>query len=349
MVKVGNAMNLSLDPLNFVHYLFDFTDSVGIFQHSHHGIPNRYFGYTTDDNARALILAVMLYNKFKDKKYLSLINTYLSFIHHAQNEKGKFKNFMNYQREFIEEEGSEDCFGRCIWALSYTATTKSIPKNVRRACFSMLREAERNINSIQSPRAKAYIIIGLSFLKPSKALIEHIKNLTLSLAEIYNTCKDKSWHWFENNMTYSNAIMPRALLVGSQILKNSIYMEIAKESMNFLESITFEENYFKPIGCNGWYIKGQSPAKYDEQPIEACETLFTYMDFYAISQSEEHLNKALACFNWYLGKNSQKLSLVDQETGACFDGLTPNGLNLNQGSESIVSYGMAYMKIYTFL
>lgn len=348
-MKVGNIMNPSLDPLNFINYLFDFTDSVGIFQHSYQGIPNRHFGYTTDDNARALILAVMLYDKFKDKTYLSLINTYLSFIHHSQNENGKFKNFMNYQREFIEQEGSDDCFGRCIWALSYTATTTSIPKNVRSACFSMLRESEKNINSIQSPRAKAYIVVGLSLLEPSRTILEHIENLTFSLAKLYTVCNDKSWHWFENIMAYSNSIMPRALLIGSQVLRNSNYMEIAKESIDFLESITFKNNYFKPIGCNGWFIKDQLPSEYDEQPIEACETLFSYMDYYAISQSEEHLNKALACFNWYLGKNSQNLSLINHETGACFDGLTPNGLNRNQGSESIVSYGMAYMKIHMFL
>ncbi|HEY5524982.1 MAG TPA: glycosyltransferase [Clostridium sp.] len=331
--------------MDFVNYLLAFTDDVGIFQHSKYGVPDRNHGYTTDDNARALILAVMLYEKFGKKKYLKLIYKYLSFVHHALNDNGMFKNFMSYQREFLESEGSEDCFGRCMWALGRTVSSPSVPENIKNTCTFILEEATKNIETITYPRAKAYTIVGLSFLKDSKEMVKHIDNLAMSLIEQYKGHKDKSWHWFEDSITYGNSFFPWSLLCAYKILGKECYLETAKESMNFLESIVMKPDFFKPIGCNGWLVKGRTPAEYDEQPIEACEMIYAYKEYYKVTKNKKCLNNALKCFNWYKGQNSKNLSLINDETGACYDGISPKGLNLNQGSESIVSYGMAVMNI----
>ncbi len=338
-------MNKLYDKNTFENYLFLLTDSVGIFQHSKYGIPDRNHGYTTDDNARALILAVMLYEKFSKKKYLKLIYTYLSFIHHSINKNGMFMNFMNYQRNFLEETGSEDCFGRCIWALSHTISCVNIPNNIKNTCLWILKQADKNIASINSPRAKAYIIVGLSLIKDLKNNHKHIEDLSLSLAEQYNSFKKPDWHWFENSMTYGNSFFPWALFKAYKVTKNELFLNIAKESMNFLESIVIKENYFQPLGCDGWLVKGSSPAEFDQQPLEACEMLHTYLEYYDITKNEDYINKAITCYNWYNGQNSKKLCLIDNQTGACYDGICKNGLNLNQGSESIVSFGMSFMKI----
>ena len=338
-------MKFSDQKLGFVDYLFTMTDDTGIFQHSVYGIPDPGKGYTTDDNCRALILAVMLLENFKEKNFSRLVSRYLAFLLYAQNENGKFKNFMNYQREFLESEGSEDCFGRCVWALGRTISSPSIPENIKRTCQKLFDRSMENFKSLNSPRAKAYCIVGLSYLKKTDETNQYIDQLSTELVNQYEEFKDGDWHWFENSMTYGNSFFPWALFRAYKILKKDVLLKTAKESMNFLGEITFKNGYFKPIGCNGWLMKGQAPAEYDEQPLEACETLLTYLDYYKLTKDKQYLDKAVKCFCWYTGQNSKSLPLIDAETGACYDGLTEDGPNYNQGSESVVSYGIALMAI----
>jgi len=333
----------------FTDYLFAITDDVGIFQHSIYGIPDLSKGYTTDDNSRALILAVMLFERFKKRKYLKLIYKYLAFMIYAQNDNGKFKNFMNFNREFIEEEGSEDCFGRCLWALGRTISSLAIPENIKRSCWHMVNKALEHWPKLNSPRAKAYSIVGLSYFTEKSDVIPLIVHLSTSLVEQYKQFKDGDWHWFENYMTYGNAFFPWSLFKAYQILGTDVLLEIARESMDFLASFTLRKDYFKPIGCNGWLIKGKEPATYDEQPIEACETLLSYLEYYEITKDKKCLENAEKCFHWYQGQNSKKVLLLDEVTGACYDGINENGLNLNQGSESLVSYGIAFMELSNYV
>ncbi|MDP4178454.1 MAG: glycosyltransferase [Bacillota bacterium] len=282
---------------------------------------------------------------FTKKKYLKLIYIYLSFIYHALNDNGMFKNFMSYQRVFLETEGSEDCFGRCLWALGCTISSPAIPQNIKNTCNFILKKADKNIDDLNSPRAKAYTIVGLSFIKDQEQAVIHIEKQANSLIEQYKIYKDGDWHWFEDSITYGNAFFPWSLFCAYKILGAECYLEIAKESMDFLESIVMKPNYFKPIGCDGWFHKGKTPSEYDEQPLEACEMLYAYMEYYEVVKDKKHLDSALKCFNWYKGENSKQLCLIDKDSGACYDGIRENGLNLSQGSESIISYGMAVMKV----
>lgn len=338
-------MNFSDKNAGFIDYIFSLTDDVGIFQHSVYGIPDPRKGYTTDDNSRALILAVMLFEDFKKKKYLKLIYKYLAFLLNAQNENGMFKNFMNYNREFLEEEGSEDCFGRCLWALGRTISSPIVPANIKRTCQYLINKSLDHLTELGSPRAKAYSIVGLSYLKITEEIKNNIDTLAMDLTHQYTQYKDGTWHWFEDSMTYGNAFFPWSLFKAYRILEKEIFLETARESMDFLGEITLKNAYFKPIGCNGWLEKGEKTAEYDEQPIEACETLLSYIEYYEITKEERYLDNAVKCFCWYKGKNSKKLSLINEESGACYDGLNENGLNYNQGSESTISYGMAFMQL----
>lgn len=338
-------MSFSNREPEFIDYVITLTDDVGIFQHSVYGIPDPRKGYTIDDNSRALILAVMLLESFKEKKYLKLVCKYLAFILSAQNDDGKFKNYMNFNREFLEEEGSEDCFGRCLWALGRTISSPSIPKNIKKTCRYILNKTLEHWPKLDSPRSKAYSIVGLSYLKETEEIISHIDSLSMELVCQYTQFKDGDWHWFEDSMTYGNAFFPWSLFRAYRILKKDVLLETAKESMDFLGDITCKNAYFKPIGCNGWLLKGKKAAEYDEQPIEACETLLLYLDYYELSKDKNYLYDAVKCFCWYTGQNSKGLSLIDEETGACYDGLNESGLNYNQGSESMISYGIAFMEI----
>jgi hypothetical protein len=267
---------------------------------------------------------------------------------YAQNDNGKFKNFMNFQREFLEEEGSEDCFGRCLWALGRTISSPSIPTNIKRSCWHMVNKAIEHWPNLSSPRAKAYSIVGLSYIAEKPEVFPYIEQLAMSLVDQYKEHKSEDWHWFEDYITYGNSFFPWSLMKAFDILGTIIFLETAKESMEFLESITLKEDYFKPIGCNGWLMKGKEPAEYDEQPIEACETLLAYLEFYDITKEKKYLENAEKCFHWYKGHNSKGVSLIDTVTGAIYDGLNENGLNLNQGSESLVSYGIAFMELSNY-
>lgn len=349
-------------------YMQRITDDTGIFQHTKFGVPDRSKGYTTDDNARALIAAVLLYSSKKDPVTLALIHTYISFIHHAQNTAGNFRNFMDYNRTFVEDSGSEDCQGRTVWALGFAlAHSSSLPDNLLNTCRYLINQALPLIGTLGSPRAGAYAIIGLSYLietpkaltysfpyphTPSTAeekaflprafIIDLIDNMSFRLHNQYMRNKGNGWNWFEDSLTYGNSMLPWALLKASRISGNVNLKEAAKESLDFLASKTFsKEGYYKPIGSNGWLMRDGTAAPYDEQPIEACEMLLACKEAAIELQDPAYLKYAALCYEWYLGHNSLKIPLIDPQTGACFDGIHGSGLNLNQGSESIVSFSIA--------
>jgi len=324
------------------NHIFHMTDDTGMIQHSVYGVPNLATGYTSDDNARALIMAVRLYDGHRVKKAESLIYRYSSFLYHAQNADGTFRNFMSYNREFLEKKGSEDCFGRCLWALCYAYANSSTPHNVKQTAWKLIEKALPNCLNIISPRAKAYVIIGLTYLNAEKTNGIILK-LADSMTNHYTHYKDGVWHWFEDSMTYCNATLPWAMLAAFSVTKIDRYQEIGLETLSFLESKTFRKGYFKPIGCKGWLNKGDEPAEFDEQPVEACETTLAYLEAFKLAGNKQFLERAKLCFSWYLGTNSNGLVLIDSETGGCYDAITQDGLNLNQGAESVVSFWIAYL------
>ncbi|WP_172194981.1 glycosyltransferase [Saccharibacillus qingshengii] len=343
-------------------YLRRLTDDTGIFQHTKFGVPDRSKGYTSDDNARALIAAALAYTQRKDEESLTLSHTYLSFLYDAQNPDGSFRNFMNYDRAFAEKIGSDDCQGRCIWALGCAIAESTLPDNLRNTCKYMVNQALPVLERLRSPRAMAYALIGLtSILEAPDCLVyafpypdaepsdpdflprERIEALTNAMAERlrenYRIYRTDDWHWYENSLTYGNAMIPWAMLKASRLPGRGEDAVIAKESLDFLIDSTFaSEGYFKPIGSGGWYTKGGSPALYDEQPIEACETMLACLEAHVLFEEPAYYERALRCCEWFHGGNSLREPLIDAQTGACYDGIHAQGLNLNQGSENIISY-----------
>ena len=325
-------------------HIFRLTDDTGMLQHTRFSVPDPVYGYTTDDNARALIMALMLYERYGNSKHLNLVYKYSSFILNAQNNNGKFRNFLSYNRKWLDEEGSEDCFGRCIWAICYALSGEHAPQGLKQGLMHILNKAMPHAASLKSPRAKAYTIIGLTRLED-----EHAGRLSYELARSlcsqYETCRDGEWKWFEDVVTYCNSILPWSLILAYRAAGEQRFLDIAVESLGFLEGITFRHGYFKPVGCNGWLLKGGEPAEYDEQAVEACEMVLTYLDAYEVTGNREYLQKAKMCHAWFEGVNSKGICLIDRESGACFDGLTEHGVNLNMGAESLISYVMSYLRI----
>ena len=326
-------------------HIFRMTDDTGIFQHARFSLPNLTEGYTTDDNARALIMAVMLYEQYQKSSYLALVYRYLGFVLHAQNESGGFRNFMTYGRQFTEKEGSEDCFGRCLWALGFTQASSAMPQGVKEACGAAISRALPRIQNLCRLRGQAYALIGLSHIEGSKAdmLLTELTDSMISQYE--HDAADKDWRWFENSLRYDNAVLPWALFAAYSRLGQEHLLRVAQESLHFFDKVTFRDGYFRAVGCKGWLLRGSIPAQYDEQPLEASTATLAHLAAYEANGDQKMLELAQKSFAWYLGKNSRNECLIDGESGGCRDGITENGLNLNQGAESIVGYCIANLAL----
>jgi hypothetical protein len=339
-------MKSSYLPLDGLKIL---TDDVGIFQHTKFSTISRKEGYTTDDNARALIAALMHYNHFKVPDSIGLAKTYLSFLLHMQREDGSFHNIMGFDRQFKDKIGSEDCMGHSLWACGFTLSRniseemKPVAKEIFDICFPYSR-------LFTSPRAKALTILGLHHYQrayPQDGNVElNINEISSDLITQYNIESEKKWRWFESYLTYANARLPQSMFAAYLSTRNSEYLKIGLESLDFLIGETISKGIFMPIGTNGWYIKGKKKAVYDQQPIEASCMVEASVLAYEITQESVYEKVAKAAFNWYHGNNAKNAILVDRDKGICFDGITTDGLNQNQGAESTISYYMAYLTMY---
>lgn len=327
-------------------HIFRMSDDTGMFQHARFSLPNLTEGYTTDDNARALIMAVMLYEQSKEPNYLALVYRYLAFVLHAQNERGGFRNFMTYGRQFTEKEGSEDCFGRCLWALGFTqASSSAMPRGVKEACTAAINRALPRVQNLFGLRGQAYALIGLGHIEGSQAdiLLAGLADSLISRFE--HDAVDEDWCWFENSLTYDNAVLPWALFTAYSRLGQEQLLRVAQESLHFFDKVTFRDGYFRAVGCKGWLLRGSKPALYDEQPLEASTATLAHLAAYEATGDQTMLELAQKCYAWYQGKNSRNQCLIDGESGGCRDGITANGLNENQGAESIIGYCIAKLAL----
>lgn len=326
-------------------HIFRMTDDTGMFQHTRYNVPDLAKGYTTDDNARALIMAVMLHEKSAQPKYMALVYRYLAFTLYAQNENGHFRNFMTYGRAFTEAQGSEECFGRCLWALAYAQVSPVMPEGVKGACASAIRRALPVVASLRCLRGQAYALIALSLLEEG-APDDVISKLSDSIAAQFERCADdKSWRWFEDSLTYDNAVLPWAMFAAARKTKQERFLLIAKESMAFLDQDAFRDGYFRPVGCDGWWLRGREVALYDQQPVEASMSTLAHLAAYEVTGEEAMRTLARKSFAWYAGENSCGQSMIDAETGGCYDGIMATGINRNQGAESIVGYCIAGLEL----
>jgi hypothetical protein len=344
-----NKYLLELPPIN-LDYLISITDENGVIQHSKYATPNRREGYTTDDNARALIFCSK-HNKFKrNSETVKLADIYLGFLYHMQKKDGKLHNFLGYDRRFLDNVGSDDCLGRTLWACGHVINS-NLSKEKKLIAKEIFDKAlPHSIISI-SPRAKAFTILGLSQYQRSfpkdEALLENITVLSEQLLKLYEKESSFEWSWFETKITYCNARLPEALFEAYKHIKNENYIQVAKQSFNFITKIQMKNNIFTPIGNNGWYKKGGSMAIYDQQSVEASCMTETALTAFQSTHNNNFVKLAQEIFAWFLGKNNKKVQVYNPNTGGCYDGITSEGLNLNQGAEATITYLLARLDLET--
>jgi len=349
--SLGELPELKLNHLN------QMTDDTGMLQHAIFTIPNRGEGYTTDDNARALILAVLLGQEEKHHcgKVSPTTETsalcYSAFLEHAFNPaKGRFKNFLRYDRRWNEPIGSEDSHGRALWALG-TVLGRSQDQGLRGAAGRLFEFSLPAAMEFSSPRAWAYTLLGIQeYLTsyPGDRDAQKVRSsLSRRLLEMYESIRRPDWKWFENVLAYGNARLPQALLLTGAACSDDRMVSAGLESLDWLLRMQRCDvnGHFVPIGSQGFYRQDGEKARFDQQPLEAAGAVSACLQAHRITGDSRWRNEAWLAFNWFLGDNDLQLPLYDSVTGGCRDGLHPDRANENQGAESTLSFLTALLEM----
>ena len=348
IVKKDTELDLLILPQFSLAHIKRLTDDTGIIQHAKFGIPNLKEGYCLDDNARALLMVLMAYRQKKDLSALELSPIYLSYIHYMQNADGTFRNFLSFSRNFLDEVGSEDSFGRTIWALGYllgNAPNDAYYQTGKLIFFN----ASPNFEKLLSIRSIANTMIGISYYVKSNpsddSMTERLRNLAQNLINHFHENETSDWKWFESLLAYDNGILPLALLHAAEILNDEKITKIAIKSMDFLTKHTLKDNYLSIIGNEKWYKKGGDRSVFAQQPIDAMAMVLMYHQAFHVTKNKKYLNKLYTAFLWFLGENDLRMSLYDFETKGCCDGFESYGVNRNQGAESSLAYLISHLTV----
>ena len=331
-------------PVWRLDHLTRMTDSTGMFQHATYSIPNYVEGYCIDDNARALLLTVLLDELGQDEPEIHrLAMTSAAFIQAAfDRDRKRFRNFMSFDRRWLEEVGSEDSQGRTLWALG-ACVGRSRRPDLPAWAASHFEMALPPVSEMSSPRAWAFALLGIH---------EHLRRfsgdricslardaLTALLVGLFERTATPDWPWFEEILSYDNARLPHALIAIGRDGGDPKALEIGLNALSWLVEVQrAPQGHFRAIGCHGFFRKGGLQARFDQQPIEANATVAACLEAYRATQDLRWMNEARSAFEWFLGRNDLGQELYDPSTGGCCDGLQEDRLNRNQGAESTLAF-----------
>lgn len=337
---------LELPRMNLSH-LIQMSDATGMLQHATYTFRNFSEGYCTDDNARALILCVLLEElELEVPELKRLSKSYASFLNYAfDRDQRRFRNFMSFDRRWLEDVGSTDSQARALWCLG-TCVGRSSHRDLQYWAADLFDKALPNLLEASSIRTWAFTLLGIyeyfRRFNGDRFVAAARDNLTARILDQYDQHAGDNWLWFEDKVTYANARIPQVLILGGRWADNPRAYDVGLKSLRWLLNVqTSEAGHFRPIGSNGWYPRGEKPAAFDQQPIEAHGTVSACLEAYRTTNDNFWYEKARRAFEWFLGRNDLGLSLHDPATGGCCDGLHVDRINLNQGAESTLAFLIA--------
>jgi hypothetical protein len=326
------------------------TDDTGMLQHAAFNVPRYGEGYCVDDNARALLLMTLLEEAGSNDPRLvrTLASRYLAFVSHAFNRPiGRFRNFMSYSREWLEEQGSEDSHGRALWALGTVVGCSADPGR-QSLSGDLFHAALPAVSNFSSPRAWAYALLGIEQYLHAFEGDRHVqaagRAIAANLVRLFRETTQVDWPWCENRVTYCNARLPQALIATGAWTGDESMTATGIRSLEWLMTIQrTPDGYFAPIGTRGFFERGMTAATFDQQPVDACATVSACMHAFRMTGDHHWSEHARRAFTWYLGQNQLQQALYDPLSGGCRDALHPDRLNENEGAESTLSFLMALM------
>ena len=358
---------LQLRPLPQINlrHLFVLTDGTGILQHATHSTPDLHHGYCTDDNARALIAAVKVRSLprelrapggpiVSDPDQLVIVTQrYLAFLAYAFNAKaGRFRNFMQYDRTWLEEVGSEDSHARTIWALG-EAVRRAPNEDIRDLVERLLRDALPAVERFEHLKPRAYALIGLDeYLRAAgdeQPATRFRREMAEHLFDVWRAHATNDWPWWEDWLTWGNAKLPHALLAAGAALNRQDMVDTALRALRWLLDVqTGEQGQLSIIGNDGWYFRGRHRARYAQQPIEAKGLVQVCLAAATVTGERQWADEACRCFEWFTGRNDTNRPLYNADTGGGQDGLEATGVNTNQGAESTLAYILAALELHAY-
>jgi glycosyltransferase involved in cell wall biosynthesis len=325
-------------------HLSRMTDATGMFQHATYTIPNFEEGYCTDDNARALLLTVLLGELGLDNPVVHRVaTTTAAFLQAAfDRDRKRFRNFMSFDRRWLEEVGSDDCQGRALWALG-ACVGRSRRPDLPSWAASYFEQALPPVIEMPSPRAWAFALLGIhDYLRrfSGDRLTGQVRDALVSrLLDLHERRATPDWPWFEELLSYDNARLPQALIASGRDSGDARALAVGLETLGWLVKVQrAPQGHFRAVGCHGFYPKGGEAARFDQQPVEAYATVGACLEAYRATQSPFWLNEVRSAFEWFLGRNDLGLELYDPGTGGCCDGLQVDRVNRNQGAESTLAF-----------
>lgn len=350
VVKPLDKRPAELPPLKLDH-LRRMTDDTGMFQHAIFTVPNYHEGYTIDDNARALTVSALLEELGNDET-ADLMSRYFAFVWYAFNAKsGRFRNFMSYQRDWLEENGSDDSHGRALWALGTVLGRSNTPALQNMAGW-LFEKSLPAVLDTTSPRAWAFALIGINeYLQRfagDRTITQAREVMASRLLDLYRQNRSDRWRWYEASLSYCNALLPHALLMCGRGIPNSDMTDAGLESLAWLADLQRAEvpgGHFVPIGSNGFYRRDGERARFDQQPVEAQAMVSACLEAQRITGDKRWSREARRAFDWFLGHNDLNLPIYDPTTGGCRDGLHPDRTNENQGAESSLAFLQALLEL----
>jgi glycosyltransferase involved in cell wall biosynthesis len=350
VVKPLDKRPAELPPLKLDH-LRRMTDDTGMLQHALFTVPNYREGYTIDDNARALLVSALLEDLGHSDAY-ELTFRYLAFIGYAFNpETKRFRNFMDFQRHWLEDRGSDDSHGRTLWSLGTLLGRSKVPA-LNSMAGGLFEQALPAIIDTTSPRAWAFALIGIhEYLRRfdgDRRAGQVREKLAGRLLTLYQNHRSNEWRWYENALTYCNAALPHALLMCGQWIPSNAMTEAGLESLSWLAGLQRADSnggHFVPIGSNGFYQRGGERARFDQQPVEAQAMVSACLEAHRITGDKDWYKEAWRAFDWFLGRNDLNLPIYDPTTGGCRDGLHADRPNENQGAESSLAFLQAVLEL----
>jgi glycosyltransferase involved in cell wall biosynthesis len=349
---IVSARKRRIPDIKVEHFL-SLCDSTGLMQHAVFSVPDRSHGYCIDDNARALLFSCALANSGEKLFPETMTTRFAAFIQHAWNpETRRFRNFMSYDRRWLEEAGSEDSHGRTLWALAECAR-EDIDPSRRRWAAALFKTALPAVETFSSPRAWAFALLGLDAyctLVSGDVFASRMRKLLADkLMSRFANARTEDWVWFEDMLAYDNARLPQALIQTGLTTQTQSYVDAGLRSLRWLMALqTTSTGYFRPVGTKSFGQIHQKPAAFDQQPVEAAATISACLAAAQAEEGPEWPAGAMRAFGWFLGENDLQTTLVDPESGRCSDGLHPDRPNENKGAESVLSYLLGLVEIRRF-
>ncbi len=353
MISLNKAVDI---PKMQIGHFLSLCDTTGMLQHAVHSVADRAHGYCVDDNARALLLSSALANS-GEAQLLAKIDTtrFAAFIQHAWNpDTQRFRNFMSYDRRWLEASGSEDSHGRTLWALGESARSDTDPAR-RTWAAALFKTALPAIEKFSSPRAWAFALLGLDAYCAFEAADRYASGMRKLLADrlmaLFFASQWKDWLWFEDVLAYDNARLPQALIQTGLATHTPPYVEVGIRSLRWLMSLQTDTSsgYFRPVGSKSFGRIRCKPDAFDQQPVEASATISACLAALRANGGEEWAQGAIRAFDWFLGANDLQTALIDPDTGSCSDGLHPDRPNENKGAESVLSYLLGLVEMRQFM